>query len=265
VRQNQQLGGRAQVLPVAPYSTDPATALANFIRINSANSQRAGGPAFIPERVINVTPVEARKPGFRGAQVTYDVTVKDRAGSKPYRALIQFEISPLNGGNWNMYVFLQLIAPRQTFRHDLPIMMAQAFSLNEDAAAIQAKSRTEIAAANKRAEELRAANQKIAEAHYAQNRSVAAASARQSQAWRDAEVNDTLKHRSATDFIEGLRGIRTVEDTKTGEKQSVDLGSVHQFVDGLNEKDPGRYREIPLRDEVYPLAGHENERDYLAR
>ncbi len=275
VRQNQQnqanakkFGGRPQPglnLPIAAYSDDPATALANFVRINSEASQRSGGPAFVPQKVINVTPVPNNKPGVRTAQVTYDVVIKERTGDKPLRALIQFDILPLDRGAWNMYVYLQLIAPRETFKKDLPVMMAQAYSLNENAERIKEKSRVEIAAANKRAEDLRAANKKIADAHYAQTKSAGDASARQSKAWRDAEENDTLKHRSAADFSEAIRGIRSIEDTKTGEKQSVNLADSNLIVDALNEKDPGRYRPVPLRDEIYPLAGHENERDYLGR
>ncbi len=49
-----------------------------------------------------------------------------------------------------------------------------------------------------------------------------------------------------------IRGYRTVEDTRTGERGSVDLGNVDNFVDTLNESDPDRYRQIPLRDEADP-------------
>jgi hypothetical protein len=50
-----------------------------------------------------------------------------------------------------------------------------------------------------------------------------------------------------------IRGVRTVEDTQTGYRTSVDLGNVDQIVDKLNEHDPGRYIQIPLRDEWAPL------------
>ena len=49
-----------------------------------------------------------------------------------------------------------------------------------------------------------------------------------------------------------IRGYRTVEDTRTGDRTSVDLGNVRDIVDELNQGDPGRYKEIPLRDEFYP-------------
>jgi len=64
------------------------------------------------------------------------------------------------------------------------------------------------------------------------------------------------RERSNTNFDEVLRGYRDVEDTTTGERTSVDLGNVDGVVNSLNETDPGRYKEIPLRDEVYPLPGN---------
>jgi hypothetical protein len=67
--------------------------------------------------------------------------------------------------------------------------------------------------------------------------------------------NSVIRSRSNDDFDEVIRGFRTVEDTNTGEKRSVDLGNVDQIVDNLNYYDPGRYKQIPLRDEADPLPG----------
>ncbi|HMB94803.1 MAG TPA: hypothetical protein VKK61_02060, partial [Tepidisphaeraceae bacterium] len=52
--------GPQQNMVIAPYSADPATALANIIRANSALSQRRGGPTSVPEKLIKVVPVPAR-------------------------------------------------------------------------------------------------------------------------------------------------------------------------------------------------------------
>ena len=59
-----------------------------------------------------------------------------------------------------------------------------------------------------------------------------------------------IQSRAAADFDETIRGYRTVEDTRTGQRFSVDLGRVHDFVERRNARDPGRFREIPLRDEA---------------
>ena len=54
---------------------------------------------------------------------------------------------------------------------------------------------------------------------------------------------------SAGAVFVAIRGQRTVMDTTTGEKQSVDLGNVDGIVNKLNVFQPGRYQQIPLRDE----------------
>ncbi len=264
VRQNPQNVAKLN-LAISPYSDDPATALANIIRANSVVSQRNGGPTIVPERVIKVVPVQARNPGGKGSQITYDITITEKGVAKHYRSLIQFEISPLRNGSWGFYASLQVLAPPDTFEHDLPVMLAQVFSLSENEEAVKAKSQREMAAAKQLADAQAAANAKIAQAHYDHNKSVAEASARQSKAWEDADRNEKIKQRTATDFIETIRGERTVEDTVTGEKTSVNLADVHDIVDKANYQNPGRFREIPLRDEVYPMAGRENEPDYLPR
>ena len=70
---------------------------------------------------------------------------------------------------------------------------------------------------------------------------------------KSVQRNSLIRERSAIDFDEVIRGYRTVEDTRTGYRSSVDLGNVDQIVDRLNEHDPGRYIQIPLRDEMAPL------------
>ena len=51
---------------------------------------------------------------------------------------------------------------------------------------------------------------------------------------------------------EGIRGYRKVYDTQTGDETDVNLGDVNGVVNALNETDPGRYIQVPLRDEVQP-------------
>ncbi len=58
--------------------------------------------------------------------------------------------------------------------------------------------------------------------------------------------------KSFADVDEGIRGYRKVYDTQTGEEADVNLGDVNGVVNSLNEADPGRYVQVPLRDEVQP-------------
>ena len=96
---------------------------------------------------------------------------------------------------------------------------------------------------------LNAQNQRF-HAQQQSNREVTKAYERQHQDW---EKNQSTTSRSHDDHDEVLRGYRTVEDTRNGIKTSVDPGNVDLIVDKLNEADPGRYRQIPLRDEMDPL------------
>ena len=75
---------------------------------------------------------------------------------------------------------------------------------------------------------------------------------------KSQQRNSLIRDRSATDFDEVIRGQRTVEDTRTGERTSVDLGNVNEIVDKLNEHNPDRYIQIPLRDELHPLPNQPN-------
>jgi len=76
--------------------------------------------------------------------------------------------------------------------------------------------------------------------------------------FKSQQRNSLIRERSAIDFDEVIRGERTVQDTQTGERTSVNLGNVNEIVDKLNERDPGRYIQIPLRDEMAPLPAPSN-------
>jgi len=76
--------------------------------------------------------------------------------------------------------------------------------------------------------------------------------------FKSVQLNSLIRDRSATDFDGVIRGVRTVEDARTGERTSVDLGNVNEIVGRLNEHDPDRYVQIPLRDELFPLPERSN-------
>ena len=105
-------------------------------------------------------------------------------------------------------------------------------SLKENAAGIAAKG---------------AAEQKQADAINAQtNRMVEQTNATIGQMQQQQLESD----RSFADVDEGIRGYRKVYDTQTGDESDVNLGDVNGVVNALNEADPGRYVQVPLRDEV---------------
>ena len=69
----------------------------------------------------------------------------------------------------------------------------------------------------------------------------------------DMNQRQLAANRSFDNEDEIIRGYRTVEDTETGEQADVNLEDAHAIVDTLNEGDPGRYIQIPLRDQVDPF------------
>jgi hypothetical protein len=67
-----------------------------------------------------------------------------------------------------------------------------------------------------------------------------------------AQMNsqEIQSEKSFADVDEGIRGYRKVYDSQTGDEADVNLGDVNGVVNALNEADPGRYVQVPLRDEV---------------
>lgn len=117
-------------------------------------------------------------------------------------------------------------------------MLAMALSLKTNDRVIEQKTREAINAQNRRFAGQQAAYREQKESFEEANR-----------AW---ERRQTAQGRARADFDEVIIGRRTVLDTHTGDRSSVDLGDSKQIVDRLNQRDPGRYKEIPLRDEMYP-------------
>jgi len=59
---------------------------------------------------------------------------------------------------------------------------------------------------------------------------------------------ENQRSRNADDWIEYAGGYRTVIDSQTGQSVQVNLGDVNNVVNYLNQGDPNRYVQIPLRD-----------------
>jgi hypothetical protein len=251
IRLNQQLamnawrmGGQPHPpinMLIAPYNPDAAEALKNLAPAINQLNQRNGLPTSTLDRIVQQWKVPAMTPKGSAGLVLYDFTKTTRGESRHYRSLLQLEVYVLGPGTWGFYA-TQLIAPQETFKQDLPVMLAQSLSLRENAAVIQQKTQEQIATQNQRFAAMQAANKEVQDAFDRRNK-----------AW---ERNQLITSRSNADFDEVIRGYRTVENTPTGDRTSVDLGNVDRIVDNLNRYEPGRYKQIPLRDELYPLPNH---------
>ncbi|HET6250811.1 MAG TPA: hypothetical protein VFE47_24185 [Tepidisphaeraceae bacterium] len=224
---------------IAPYS-DPAAALKDLWPQFSRMSQAANGPALTLERILSVQKVNTMLPNGQAALIEFDFTKTAAGVSTHFRSGIRWDMGPTTPGGWMIYT-AQVVAPVETYQRDFPAMLAMATSLKENPQVIMEKTRINIEAANARFAALQQANHELQAAFDAQHRS-----------W---EHNQLIQSRSFADFDETIIGYRTVVDTNTGDRHSIDLGNVHDVVNHLNEFQPGRFKELPLRDEMYPLNG----------
>ena len=222
---------------IGPFSPDPATALKNLIEAINRISRAHGGPTNTVDEIVNQKPIAAGSgmPNGRAAIIEMKFTRTTNGVAKKFHSVQQFAVYSFNGGQdtWS-YFASQLSAPEETFKQDFPVMNAIFASLKENARGIAAKG---------------AAEQKQADAINAQtNRMVAASNANIARMQQQQLESD----RSFADVDEGIRGYRKVYDTQTGHEADVNLGDVNGVVNALNEADPGRYIQVPLRDEVQP-------------
>ncbi len=225
----------------APFSTPLEAFAALMPQISQAN-QRNGGPSTVIDNLKPVARAQPWHPNDRAAFLEYGVTETGPAGRRHYRAVAQVHMLPLPGreaaGTWSYFATL-VRAPDATFDHDLPLMLELSFSEKENAQVIMNKARQHVAASRQQNDEAIAQVQQRSKEFDAQR--------------ADNERASNARMRQSDDFDEVIRGTRTVEDTRTGEKVSVDLGDVDRITDKLNESDSGRYQQIPLRDEVDPV------------
>jgi hypothetical protein len=220
---------------IGPFSPDPATALKNLIDAFNRIARAHGGPTNTVDEIVNQKPVPdgTGLPGARAAVIEMKSTRTTNGVAKKFHSVQRFNVYTLNGGRdtWS-YFASQLNAPEDTFRQDFPVMNAILASLKENGSAIAAKG---------------AAEQKQADQIVAQtNRMTAQTDATIAHMQQQQLESD----RSFADVDEGIRGYRKVYDTQTGEEADVNLGDVNGVVNALNDTDPGRYVQVPLRDEV---------------
>jgi len=228
---------------VAPY-TGPVEALKNLVPQFSKMSQARGGPAITLDNILEPPkPAQAAFPNGQAASVYIAVTHTTSGVATHYRSRAQIETWLIGNGAWSMYL-TELAAPDVSFDKDWPVMLAIAQSLKTDPQAVKRASDRALDAQKQNFAAMQRANATRQEAFDGYLKS--------------QQRNSIIRSRSAMDFDEVIRGDRTVEDTRTGERRSVDLGNVDAIVDRLNASDPGRYVQIPLRDEMYPLPPEPN-------
>ena len=228
---------------IAPFC-GPVEAMTTLIPQVAAMTP-PGQPKVSIDHIQQVQALQPNMQGGRAAVVTYNVTQTDSQGQqKHFRATSQVECSLIGSvGAWMVSVS-EAAAPTETFDHDWPLMLAMMRSNSENSQVCQ-----QIISSNAKA--LSDAQQSQFDAGQKAHRDQMAGFDAQNKAWAQNEVQ---KDRNNADFIEVIRGERAIVDTTTGGKGYADLSDAGKVAEDLNARDPGRYRELPLRDELYSVA-----------
>jgi len=215
-----QLGTRPDENLVLDPS-DPATTLSGIWPKLAAIARQAGGPQAML-RILGIRESVPVPPPQGFAQAAYvDVDFEENGVRKRAIALV-FVGPPLADGTW-LYYESNVASPAETFAQNLPVLMR-----------IGASAQT---AGHVHRERLEDAMTKLREA---------------GEIWRQTtQARQRSIERSHADWTEAFRGTRIIQDTHTGERADVDLGYAGDIVRKLNDREPGRYREVPLRELLY--------------
>jgi hypothetical protein len=151
---------------IAPFSPDPAQALKNLSQAINVWCQQHNQPTATLDRIVQVKKIQPMIPGATAALIIFDLTKNEQGKRTPLRSLIQLECYLVNGSRdtWAFYS-TQMSGPPQTFRQDLPVMLAQTMSLKENAAVIAENTRQQIDAQNARFKALQQANKTLTDAY----------------------------------------------------------------------------------------------------
>jgi hypothetical protein len=236
VQMARQYGNGGQAMLVADFC-EPAEAVERLAPQMSAIARALGKPALEVDHITKLKDLPPMLPNSHFAVVSYGITMQGNGRPQHFQSLAQVSTAPVTNQSWQFW-YNQAICPDETARQDMPAMIAIINSWRTNDQAINAKTQ----------EDLNARKQWF-DAQQKGHRDQVAAFDQQNEAWRQRSA---AQERTAADFDETIRGYREVKDTRTGETASVNLGSADDVVQALNADDPGRYKQIPLRDKVAP-------------
>jgi hypothetical protein len=230
------------------YCSGADEVLKYFYPAAEERAKRAGGPYTTLDKIIEVVPADPNPliPNSKAGVVYLALT--DHAGQKatPMRALNRIATYPVLDGKSTWVVgFNTMRAPDATFDRDLPVMNDIMTSLKMNMDVVTRQIEQNGAAVRKMGEE--SERQLLKQARQFNQQEAANFNRFESQQRARAQA----RHDSNSDFIEYIKGVRDVYDTRTGEMLNADLFNVNGIVGGLNAgaSDPNRFVQIPLRYE----------------
>lgn len=268
---SQRMGLKPVPMPPTPPTliaplTGPVEALQNLLPQFSKRSEFSHGPSYVLEKIISSEDAPTNLPDAKCAVITYASTRTLDGNMVHFRTQLHLQTSPIATGAW-MWLATSRSAPDATFDRDLPIMWAMCKSLKVNGERAKQVADAENAQMRQMSAQMTQQSQQALEAnarqfqkdqaqrnanYQAQHAAQMQGYAQHNQQWKDYELQ---KSRNAADFVETIKGTRTVYDTRTGSSGTADLNDVNGVVDSLNTAalDPSRYIQIPLRDELYPV------------
>jgi hypothetical protein len=226
---------------IAPYASG-ADALQEIFPYLSQTSVSHGGPSQQIKQIIGTKPLppDPAHPDYESSFVQYRASIGKPSGTIVRQAIAQIttnHLAPLHGG-WGLSISA-VSAPDNIFAQEMPTMIAIWHSYNPDVQKALANGQANTAAMQNALSQVQANMQ--------------ASQDQTQQIISDMNQRQLIANRSFDNEDEIIRGYRTVEDTETGDQADVNLEDAHAIVDQLNQGDPGRYIQIPLRDQVDPF------------
>jgi hypothetical protein len=280
VRQNQQMmrsmaarnramGMASPPMPQAPPSLvspylEPEAALKALLPQFSKMSEFNHGPSTTLDKIISVKDAPCFTPTGKGAIIAYAYTQTLDGQADHFRRAIYLQTYPMNAGTW-VWLATGVAALDSTYDQDAPVMFAMQNSLKINqprwTEVLNAQSQQNMqmikqmgdqenqalaANAKRYQDDQNTRNAIYQQQHAAQMQGYA----QHNQQWA---ADETQKQRNAADFIETIKGTRTIYDTQTGAVGSADLNYATGVVDSLNQAalDPNRFVQVPLRDYLY--------------
>jgi hypothetical protein len=207
-------------------------------------NREAGKPGIELDEFTEVHDVPPAVAGMKAQSMDYLSFKIDGQTRTHMRSVARGESDDTTYGTW-LYQTSGMSAPADHFDDDAATMYAILQSIKPDMKVMQQKLEDQLEANKQLSEDQRRQMLENNKNWQRQHEEQLAGYAKHNEEWRERNVVQDKLHK---DFLEYIRGYRTVEDTKTGKQTDVDLGRVGEVMDQLNHDDPGRYKEIKERD-----------------
>jgi hypothetical protein len=230
---------------VAPFDK-PSVAVKVLDPQLSASSREQGLPYSEDPQVTEAKDLPNQLPDGKAEAITGTSTLVDGEVRTKMRNVQRLEAVPSGPGAWMLWVGLSMGAEQDRFPGDSVTMLGIIKSIKPNQKVLAQIFEDRIEANREMNEAQREAARERFKAGQIAHEDQLKGYDEYNKNWRDQQI---VKDKSAKDYIEYIRGYRTVEDTQTGKTTDVDLSNVKQTMDDLNQADPGRYKEIPLRDQ----------------